>query len=191
MYEFLLFLQCDVAVAVDSGFAVGDITVGEVHHLMCHMLIGILTGTNALLLEERVNLTTEETSLLVDFDLDYGRVGGDTGKTHAVGCAEITKAVGDEATFIDFCGTYHMGTMTIDDVSTVVNTEMGKLTKGAAVLSQEALRTLWEMTLGTSLGTAMEGDDNDVRFLLQVVDDTLDGLQVTMLEGVLVMPAGA
>lgn len=37
----------------------------------------------------------------------------------------------------------------------------------------------------------MEGDDDDVRLPLQVVDDALDGLEVTVLEGILVMSEGA
>lgn len=155
------------------------------------MLVGILAGTDTLLLEERVNLSAEETALFVNLDLDDGGVSGDTCETHAVRCAEIPKAISDETTLIDLGGSYDMGTVTIDDVGTVVDTEMGELTETAAVLTQKALGTLWQVTLGTSLGTSMEGDDDNVRLPLQVVDDALDGLEVTVLEGILVMSEGA
>ena len=106
----------------------GNVTVGEVHHLTGDALVGILTGTNTFLLEEGVNLATEETTLLVDLDLYDRGVSGDACKTHTVRGTEITKAIGDESSLINLSSTYHMGTMTIDDVGTVVDTEMGELT---------------------------------------------------------------
>ena len=140
----------------------GDIGVGEVHHLTGDTLVGIFTRTNAFLLEERVNLTLEETTLLVNLYLDNGRVGGDTCETHTIRGTEITEAVGNEASFIDFGGTDDMRSMTIDDVCSVVDAEMGELAKRASVFTQETLGTLRQMVFGTSFSTAMEGDNDDI-----------------------------
>lgn len=104
------------------------------------MLVGILAGTDTLLLEEGVNLSAEETTLFVNLDLDDGGVSGDTCETHAVRRAEIPQAISDETTLIDLGGSYDMGTVTIDDVGTVVDTEMGELTETAAVLTQKGSR---------------------------------------------------
>ena len=86
------------------------------------------------------------------------------------------KAVGNEAAFIDFGGTNDVGTVSVNNVSTIVNAEMGKLTQTATVLAQEALCTLWQVVLRTTLGTSVEGDDDDVGFLLQIVEDALNSL---------------
>lgn len=168
--------QFDVAVGVDSGFAMWHVCSGEVHYFVGYALFGVFAWTDAFLLEEGVNLTTEETALLVDADDNYWRIGGDACQTHAVRCAEIAKAVGNEAAFIDFGGTNDVGTVSVNNVSTIVNAEMGKLTQTATVLAQEALCTLWQVVLRTTLGTSVEGDDDDVGLLLQIVEDALNSL---------------
>ena len=149
---------------------------GEAHYFVGYALFGVFAWTDAFLLEEGVNLTTEETALFVDADDNYWRIGGDACQTHAVRCAEIAKAVGNEAAFIDFGGTNDVGTVSVNNVSTIVNAEMGKLTQTATVLAQEALCTLWQVVLRTTLGTSVEGDDDDVGLLLQIVEDALNSL---------------
>ena len=138
-----------------------------------------------------MDLTVQELTVLVDADLNHGCITGNTRQTDIIRGAEVSQTIGDEATFIHLDTSYHMGTVTIDDIGAVVDTEMGQLTQGATVLSEEGLTALRQMALGTTLSTTMEGDDDEVAAFHEVVDDTTYGRQVGMLQGIAVMTEGA
>ena len=80
-----------------------------------------------------------------------------------------------------------MGPVTIDDVGTVVDTEMGHLAQRTAVLAEEGLLSLWQMALVASFGSAMERDDDDVATVDEIIDNAAYGLQVGMAQRVAVM----
>ena len=184
---FSLLLQSNSTIVVYAGLAMGNVFLAECLDLLGNIMGFVQTWSHTFNLSEGVNLAMQEAAFIVDGDTYHRGVCRDTGQTHAVGRTEIAEAVVDKASLIDLCGTDNMGPMAIDNVGTVVDTEVGKLAQRASVFAEEALSTLRQMALATSLSTTVEGDDDDVAFRLQVVQNALDGIQVTVLQRIAVM----
>ena len=83
-----------------------------------------------------------------------------------------------------------MRAVAIDDVGTIVDTEMSQLAQVAAILAKEGLRPVGQMVLRAAFGTAMKRDDNKIRLCTQGLEHLLYLVQVEMLHRVLVMTEG-
>ena len=80
-----------------------------------------------------------------------------------------------------------MRTVTIDNINAVVDAEMCEVAQSTAVLAEESLGALWQMSFVPALCSAVERDDDYIRFLLQLFDDALHKTEVGMLHSVTVM----
>ena len=169
----------------------GNVGLAELLHLAGDVVSLVVAGTYALLLDEGVDATLEETTLTVGLHLDDGGVAGDACEVHAVGRAEVAKTIDNETTVIDLDGTHYVGTVTINDVGTVVDTVVSQFAQRATVLAKESLSAVGQMVLGAPLGTAVERDDDDVRLLLEVVQNATDGVEVGVLQCVGIVAEGA
>ena len=69
-----------------------------------------------------------------------------------------------------------MRPMPIDDIGTVVDTEVSQFTQGPAVLAKEGLRALRQVVLRASLCTSVKRDDHKVAPAYQVVNDAPYGV---------------
>ena len=123
----MLAFQPDMAVRVNAGLALRQVGLTQSLHLCDNTFVLVCARTHTTCLEERMDLTVQELTVLVDADLNHGCIAGDTRQTDVIGSAEVSQTIGDEATFIHLDTTYHMGTVTIDDIGAVVDTEMGQL----------------------------------------------------------------
>ena len=128
-----------------------------------------------------------ECAILVDGDFYYGSIAGDAGQVDIVGGAEVAKAVGDEAILVDLDTTNYVGTVAIDNIGTMVDTEVGQLAERTAILAQECLGTEGQSASAFALGTTMERHDYQVAAAHQIVDYATNGGKVEMLDGVAVM----
>lgn len=183
--------QRDVAFGIDAGFALGDVLLAELLDLAGYLVAVVLSGAYAFLLKEGVDAAMLETAFVVDGNLDDGGMGGDACQAHAVGRTEVAETIDDKAPVVDFGGTHDVRAVAIDDVGTVVDAEMGELAQRAAVLAKERLGAVGQVALGAAFCSAVEGYDDDVGLLLQVVKDALDDLQVGVFQRVAVMAEGA
>lgn len=104
----------------------GDILKGELTNLLGDAVSVVATRSNAFLLNERMDLATQETAAAVGLYLDDGGIAGDALEVHAVGRAEVAEAVGNEASLVDLGGADDVGTVAVDDVGTVVDAEVGQ-----------------------------------------------------------------
>ena len=66
--------------------------------------------------------------------------------------------------------------MAIDNVGTVIDTEMCQTSQMAALLSVEGLHRVGQMLVFLSLGTAVERHDDDVGLFAQLAEYTADGI---------------
>ena len=115
-----------------------------------------MARTDAACLDHGMDISFQEIAIIVDGNYHQRCMTRNTTQADVVGRAEITQAIGDETVLVDFYGTHHMGTVTIDNVSTMVYTEMGKFAQRTTVLTKEGLCTLWQVAFGLTLSTAVE-----------------------------------
>ena len=76
-----------------------------------------------------------ESTFLINGDFYYRSIAGDAGQVDIVWGAEVAKAICDEATFVDLDTTNYVGTVAIDNIGTMVDTEVGQLTERTAILA--------------------------------------------------------
>ena len=186
-----LLAQRDGALAADDSLAGRQVLLAERFDLVGHAAALVGAGTGATLLDERVDLSFEETTLAVDLDFGDGCIARNARQTDVIGGAEIAEAVGNEAALVDLHTTDDVRAVAIDDIGTVVYAEVCQLTQRTAVLAEERLCALRQMALRAPFGTAVEGDDDQVAAHHQVVDDASHDRQVGMLQRVAVVPEGA
>ena len=156
----------------------GDILKGELTNLLGDAVGVVATRSNAFLLNERMDLATQETALAVGLYLDDGGIAGDSLEVHAVGRAEVAETVGNETAFVDLCGAYDMRTVPIDDVGTMVDAEMGETAQMPALLLVEGLHGVGQVAVACTFSATVEGDNDDVGMVDEVVDDATDGGQL-------------
>ena len=122
-----------------------------------------------------------ESTFLINGDFYYRSI------VDIVGGAEVTKAIGDEAILVDLDTTNHVGTMAVDYIGTMVDTEVGQLAERTAILAQECLGPEGQSPPAFALGATMERHYDQVATAHQVVDYATNGGKVEMLDGVAVM----
>ena len=66
------------------------------------------------------------------------------------------QTIGNQMPVIQFDGTAHVGSMSINNVGSLIDTHMRKMTQIATVLAEETLRTLGKMCLVFPLCTSVE-----------------------------------
>ena len=128
-----------------------------------------------------------ECAIFVDGDFYYRSIAGDAGQVYIVWGAEVAKAVGDEAILVDLDTTNYVGTVAIDNIGTMVDTEVGQLAERTAILAKECLGTEGQSASAFALGTTMERHDDQVAAAHQIVDYATNSGKVEVLDGVAVM----
>ena len=128
-----------------------------------------------------------ECAILVDGDFYYGSIAGDAGQVDIVGGAEVAKTIGDEAILVDLDTTNYVGAVAIDNIGTMVDTEVGQLAERTAILAKECLGTEGQSSSAFALGTTMELHDYQIAAAHQIVDYATNSGKVEMLDGVAVM----
>ena len=128
-----------------------------------------------------------ECTILVDGDFYYRSIAGDAGQVYIVWGAEVAKAVGDEAILVDLDTTNYVGTVAIDNIGTMVDTEVGQLAERTAILAKECLGTEGQSSSAFALGTTMERHDYQIAAAHQIVDYATNSGKVEVLDGVAVM----
>ena len=127
----------------------------------------------------------------VDFNLNERRVTGNACQADVIRCAEVAKAIGNETTLIHLSTTQYVRSMSIYYIGAMIYAEMRQLVQRSAILAQESLTALWQMTLRTSLGTAVERYDDQVATLGQIVDNATHHIEVGVLQRIAVVSEGA
>ena len=184
-------LHTNMSCLADGDGAALDVGEGEVANFACYAVGSVKTRSLALLLDEGVDLPFQETAVGGYLDFHNRGVTRYSRQVHAVRCAEIAEAIGNEASVIDLHATHDMRPVAIDDVGSVVNAEVGKRAQVATVFAQEELMSLGQMGVGTALGSTVEGHDEDVALRAQVVKNGLHGAEVVMMERIAVVAKGA
>lgn len=150
----------------------------------------VVARTKASRLCHRIDTPTQETSVFIDAYHHQWCLTGDADKAHIIRCAEVAQAVGYKAILIDLDGTHHMRTVAIDNVGSMVYAEVCQLSDRAAILTQERLGAIGEMTLVAPLGTAVKRHDDDVARADQRVNDACHIVKIDMAHGVVIMTEG-
>ena len=103
------------------------VAFAEPFYLVSHAFSLVSTGSDALGLDERMYLAMLEDTVLVDGDFYYRSIARDAFQIDIVWCAEVAKAIGDEAILVDLDATNHVRTMAIDYIGTMIYTEVSQL----------------------------------------------------------------
>ena len=163
------------------------VAFAEPFHLVSHAFSLVSTGSDALGLDERMYLAVLEGTILVDSDFYNRSIARDAFQIDIIWGAEVAKAIGDEAILVDLDTTNHVGTMAVDYIGTMVDTEVGQLAERTAILAQECLGPEGQSPPAFALGATMERHYDQVATAHQVVDYATNGGKVEMLDGVAVM----
>ncbi len=92
---------------------------------------------------------------------------------------------------VEFYGTNHVRTVTIDYIGTVVNAKMSELAQVSAFFFKKNLFVVWQMFVFCSLCSAVKRNNYDVGFPSKVADDAFCCFKVVMTESIRVVPEGA
>ena len=168
--------------------SVRNIQLGEAAHFTCHTVLRVDARTHTALLNKRMDATTGKTTIGQHFHLKHRGVSRNAGETHAIGCAEISKAVSNEMLLIEFNGTHHVRSVSIDNISTGINAEMCKLTQRASVLAIESFRSIGQTIIRTPFSSAMERDNHHIGATAQICDDASHCDEILMTKRVRIVP---
>ena len=170
----------------------GNVLKRKLTDLLSNTISVVTTRADTFFLNKRMYTTAEETSLAVGFYFYDRSIARDTLEVHAIRCTEVAKTVGNKTSLVDLSSTDDMRSVTIDDVSTVVNTKVGQTAQMASFLVKEDFHRVRQMTASRALSTTMKGDDDEVCTADKVVDDSSDCSQiiVSMLQSIGIMSEG-
>ena len=105
-----------------------DICFAQHLYLLHYRTCFIIAWTDATCLNHVMNITVKEIAFVVYADCYKWCMSGNATKIDIVGCTEIAEAIGNESAIVHFNSTSYVGAMTIDNVGSMINAEMGKLT---------------------------------------------------------------
>lgn len=154
---------------------------------MSHAFSLVSTRSDAPGLDERMYLAMLESTFLINGDFYYRSIAGDAGQVDIVWGAEVAKAICDEATFVDLDTANYVGTVAIDNIGTMVDTEVGQLAERTAILAQECLGTEGQSASAFALGATMERHDDQIAAAHQIINYATNSGKVEMLDGVAIV----
>lgn len=162
-----------VALVGDGDRSGGEVGEGELADLLGGFVGGILTRSDATRLCEGMNLTLVEAAVGVEGDFGEGGVAADSCDVELIRCAEIAKAIENDSIFVKLQSTTHMRAMTIDGISTGVDSGVSKLFNIASVFACYffLMRNVLEID---ALASTMEADYHKVALALEGGDERID-----------------
>ena len=112
---------------VNNGLTLRYIALAEHLELADDGACFVVAWSDAARLNHRVHIACDEGSLVANANHHEWCMTRNACGVDVIGCAEISKAVGYEAVLIDFDGTHDVGSVSINNIGTVVYTEVCQL----------------------------------------------------------------
>ena len=112
---------------VDNGLTVRYVALAKHLKLADDTTCLVMAGTYASRLNHWMYVALDEGSVITNGNHHEWRMAGDACEVDVIGCAEIAKTIGYEAVVVDLYGSHDVWSVAIDDIGTVVYTEVGQL----------------------------------------------------------------
>ena len=124
---------------VDNGLTVRYVALAKHLKLADDATCLVMAGAYASRLNHWMYVALDEGSVITNGNHHEWRMAGDACEVDVIGCAEIAKTIGDEAVVVDLYGTHDVWSVAIDDIGTVIYTEVCQLAQRSSVLAKEGL----------------------------------------------------